>query len=362
MPTLAETRTLLSRYSGANNDFEDRLNLVRARLLPMMNASGTKEEVTLPVFSDKDGYSIVTAPYGYANILKGRINRSWNPLCNQPPRRVTDALSESGMSTDFQEVTGKFCVFQEWSSAMRLQFAFETSEASGVIHIRGKLAGEQVYSLYSSTWIEGEKLAFSGTTTITSTKYFDPEGLSIVKPVTLGRVFMFVIDDAGNRTAVGEFFPSETIPRRKRYRIESCSDASTVTSATPIASQYYTKAETDALFAGAGTITVNAVGTHDLVYGAYFLRILKVVAAGGVAAYTHKFTLDNATVKDGGTLRVLLEIPSVADGLKQTVSFYDNTIAGTLLQTVVGDSSNAIYQTLVFSYTSGVWSFEGREL
>ena len=366
MPTLTEVTTALSSYAGANQSFLSRLNIVRSRLIPHVNCPGTKQLIKLPVFSDADGNSIVTLPREYKTILAGAV-KSDQVLCSGRPMRVSNEWAQfdpsgsgyGALTDSFQDVTGRFCVFQEWDTPMRLRFKFEVSESSGVIHIRGLYSGEKVYSLYSATWIDGEKVAFTGTTTVTSAKYFDAQQLSIVKPVTLGRVSMYAVDSTGNETLVAVYEPGETSPRWRRYMVPECDDTSVTTSTTAVVpSQVYTKTEIDALFADAGTITVSATGTHDLVYSSYISRVLKVVASAGSGAYTHKFLLDNATVKSGGTLRVRL---AVAASANPTLEFYDNVSTGSPIVTVPGDSDNTTSYTLVFSFDGTNWNYEGRE-
>lgn len=363
---VSQIRSSLSRYAGSGNTFLDRLNEVRARLIQSGNWVGIKSQIALDVFSDRDGQSIVTPPNG-SKILAGAL-RNTDVLCNGAPMGVDNAwsdFSENGLgwgsvTSNFLEITGKFCVFQEWTDGLLLRFKFETTEASGVIHIRGTLSGEPVYSLYSAIWIEGEKIAYSGTTTQTTTKYYDPDGLVIVKPVTLGRVSMYVVDSDGVETLVAVYLPNETIPRWKRYRVPQCESVSATTSTTPVTpSQYYTKSELDDLFKDEGTITVSTTSSHDLVYSAYFLRIVKIVGSSGSGSYTHDFLLDNSTAKNGATLRIVL---SVAASANPHLKFWDNTTAGSPLEQVDGDSSNAQSFTLVFSYNGTSWKSEGREV
>lgn len=364
--TVAQIRSSLSRYSGSGNTFLDRINECRQRFYDSGNWKSTKDQIVLTVFSDRDGQSIVTPPDG-AKILAGAV-RSTDVLCSGSPMGVRNAWSDfdknglgwGGLTNDFQEVTGTFCAFQEWTDAMRLRFKFETSESSGVIHIRGTLDGEPVYSLYSATWIEGEKVAYSGTTTQTTTKYYDPDLLSIIKPTTIGRVSMYVVDDDGNETLVAIYRPNETVPKWKRYRVPQCDDVSATESTTTVTpSQFYTKSELDDLFKDEGTITVSTTSSHDLVYAAYFLRIVRVVGAAGSGSYTHDFLLDSSTAKNGATLRIVLSVVASAN---PHLKFWDNTATGSPLEEVDGDSSNTQAFTLVFSFNGTNWKSEGREL
>lgn len=370
MPTVSEVQTILSRYAGSGNTFLSRLNEVVARYRQSGNWKGTKEQIELTVYSDRANNSIVTLPRKGKAILAGAV-LSPNTLCAGSPMGVLNGWQEfsknglgyGGLSTDdFQEVEGRFAVFQEWSDPMYIRLKFEVSESSGVVHLKGKFNGDDIYSSYSGSWILGEKIAFSGTTTVTSSKKFDALGFSAVKPVTNGRISVYCVDDDDVETLVGVWEPTETVPRRRRYKVPACDDvSSTEATTTTLQTQFYSKAEIDAMFARDEAITVSSTGTTDLVYAAYLLRVVPITAEAGTGAYTRKFTLDNSTVKDGGTLRIVLEVAASAN---PTLSFYDNTISGTLLTTITGDSDNAQYMTLIFSYEAGTgtWHYEGREV
>lgn len=365
MPTLSEVQTLLSRYAGAGNTFVDRLNLVRARYLQSGSYPGTKEQVSLPIYSDKDGFSIVTLPRKYRTILAGAV-ASPNVLCSGSPMGVKNefepfavgGLGYGGLTRNFQEVTGRFAVFQEWDVGMRVRFKFEQSETAGTIYVYGTLNGEDVWALNTSTWEKRVAVAYSGTTTVTTDKYFDAYQFKVQKPVTNGRVATYVVDDDNVETLVGIYEPSETIPKWRRYRVPDCTDVA-VTTGPSIAteSQFYTSTELDALFNGTDTIAVSSTGSHDLVYPVYFQRRLTINAAAGSGAYIATFLLDNATVKKGGILRVIIDI---AQSANPTLKFYNNSLAN-LLQTIIGDSDNETFATFIFSYDGSNWIYDGRE-
>jgi hypothetical protein len=371
----SEIAALLSSYAGAGNSFNQRLDMVRARLLPMGNWRGSKVPVSLNIFSDVFGNPIVTLPRQFNTILAGTFRPIYSNCGGRPIGNINgwgeylrdgSGIVGNGCSDNFIEQNGRYCVFQDWSGSMQLRFKFETTESAGVILIRGMYSGEKVYSLYSGSWIEGEKVAFVGTANVTSTKFFDAENLSLLKPATNGRIFMYAIDGNGNEILVAVYEPGETVPRWRRYKVPRGTEATPVLATSVIPSQFFTKDElaalldTDlsALFGDQGTITVSAAGSHDLVYAAYIMRTVRIVAQAGSGAYVHNFTLDNATVKQGGTLRIPLEVAASAN---ITLNFYDNSTGGTLLQTVVGDSSNALYETHVFEYNGTVWNWLGRE-
>lgn len=86
-------------------------------------------------------------------------------------------------------------------------------------------------------------------------------------------------------------------------------------------------------------LEVSAAGTTDLVPTHLFAQwTQRVTALTGSGAYTHKLTLDNGKARDGSIFRVTIALPASAN---PTIEIRDETAAGTLLQTVAGDSDNA---------------------
>lgn len=340
----------------------------------MLNSRDTKQSLLLNIFTNFLGEAIITLPRGFTSILAG-VPVPGICACPSDSMQVHNGwYSSSGngvnvkCTTDsFIEQNGRFCVFQDWAGSMLLRFSFEHAESAGEIHIRGKFAGDDVYSLFSSSWISGEKLSFVGTATVTSTKLFDSVGLSIIKPVTTGRVSMFAVDEDNVETLVAIYDPSETVPRWRRYKVPNITgvDLSILAGVTTTdsggtslpASQFYSRDEIDSMFADSGTITVNSTGTHDLAYSAYFLRTVKIIAQAGT--YTHNFTLDNSTVKTGAIFRARLELAASAGNV---IRFYDNSTGSTLLQESLPDAGLDQYLTWVFEWDSANWHFVGREL
>lgn len=365
--TLSAVRTLLSDYAGANNDFEDRLNMVCARLLQAGNWPGSKQQIKLTVYADAAGTSIVTLPRRYKTILAGAVQNE-NVLCSGQPMGVRNSWSEfsknglgyGGLSDDFTEVTGRFSVFQEWTDPMYIRFKFERSESAGSIYISGTLDGEDVWALNGATWEKREAVAFSGTTNATSTKLYDADQFKIKKPVTNGRVSAYTVDTDGNETLVGVYEPSETLVRWKRYKVPECADVSAIESETAaVASQVYTQAEIQSQFADGGSITVNSAtdSPQDLAFDPFFIKTVTIIAQDGAASYTHKFTLDTTGPFNGAMMYIPLEIAASAD---PTLEFYNESAAGTLLQSIPPDSSNAQYMTLVFRFNGTIWRYLGR--
>lgn len=225
--TRAEVRSLLADYAGANQDFNTRLDLVRAELLRGMTPTDGKVGVLLTIFFDVDGKAIVTLPRQFQSIQAGVI-RPANPLFGGFPLRIHNGWYQTiGMqrwfysvcqTTGFDLVNGGFCVFSEWITPLQLRFTFETSETPAKLLIRGTKNGVSIYTNTSSGWINGEELSFSGSTTVTTTNMFDARSLYIVKPITKGRVTMSTWDGT-TATPVAIYEPNETVPRWTRYQV-----------------------------------------------------------------------------------------------------------------------------------------------
>lgn len=236
MPTRGEVEELLSSYAGNGNDFATRLDLVRSELLPMGNWRGSKVAILLSIYTDVDGWSIVTLPRTFNTILAGLANPPSNvvsPFCRWPllvrngwweTLPYSRGLSQCCNRGSFNEVNGRFCTFSDWTTPLQLRFKFETTEASGKLTIQGTNNGTDVYS--GTPWAKGEILAFSGITTVTTTNSFDARNLYIVKPETKGRVSMYTWDGA-TETLVAVYDPGETVPRWRRYHVPTITNPTT---------------------------------------------------------------------------------------------------------------------------------------
>lgn len=223
MPTSAELQTLLGSYIGVGNSWLSRLNLVRARLLEDGSWPGTTPRITLTVYEDADGNSIVTLPRQYLAILRGYIAPT-SALCAIAPIGTSGVFNETGYrwNRDFQEVPDYFCVFSEWTTPLRIRLKFEVTELAGAIYLSGNYNGDPVWKTNSGTWENREAVAYTNSAapnTVTSTKYFDAKGFKLVKPDTLGRVSAYTVTDAGVETLVGVYEPKENLPRWRRYKV-----------------------------------------------------------------------------------------------------------------------------------------------
>lgn len=107
-------------------------------------------------------------------------------------------------------------------------------------------------------------------------------------------------------------------------------------------------------------ITVRAAGTHDLVPDKPFLQWFQLVEVenGEDGPYTHTLTIDNVEAVVGAIYRIELDIEA---GTNPTIEIYDNTTAGTLLQTISGQGDAATYFIFEARYDGTNWhKFDGR--
>lgn len=98
--------------------------------------------------------------------------------------------------------------------------------------------------------------------------------------------------------------------------------------------------------------SVSSTGTTDIVAPLPFVQntvFVTVNSEGG--AFTHKLTISLTNALTQAILHIRLDFAATAD---PTVEIYNNTIAGTLLQTITGqaDSSTSFILDLVFNGTA----------
>jgi hypothetical protein len=237
VPTLAEARTLLSRYVGANNDFEDRLNLVRARLLQSGNWRNTKAKVTFNVFPDSEGNAVVTLPRSLNTILAGMylnssgdcsygyplpVRNSWYSFTQGGSGYFSDARYRWSGGIEPEE--GWFRTFADWSTPKKLRLKFAATETNGLIfNLRGVNSSGPIYTGTAGSTIEGENLTTAGATTLTTTSDFSEPPYALAKPVTFGRVSMYTWDGT-TETLVAIYDPTETVPMWRRYLVPGCAN------------------------------------------------------------------------------------------------------------------------------------------
>lgn len=234
MPTLAETRTLLSRYAGANNTFVDRLNLAVQRLMQSGNWRFTKERVTFSVYLDAQNRAVITLPKKYVTVLAGvflqtcdaggwvygwplPVQNSWYSYSLDGNGFIPD--SRYNWQGGFIPEEGWFTTFRDWTTPVYLRLKFSAAESNGLVfNIRGNLNGQPVYT--GSGTIQGENLTTTGAT-LTTTSQFSEIPYEVAKPVTVGRVSMYTWDGV-TETLVATYDPTETLPKWRRYRVPGC--------------------------------------------------------------------------------------------------------------------------------------------
>lgn len=237
MPTLAEVRTLLSRYAGANNDFEDRLNLARERLMKSGNWKATKVKTVFNVFPDASNRAVVTLPRSLNTILAGLylntagdcvygyplpVRNGWYSFSSGGPGYFTDSRYRWRQGIEPEE--GWFNTFADWTTPKKLRLKFAATEANGLIfNLRGVNASGPIYTGAGVNTIEGENLTTAGATTLTTTSDFSEPPYAVAKPVTYGRVSMYTFDGV-TETLVAIYDPSERTPMWRRYRVPGCTD------------------------------------------------------------------------------------------------------------------------------------------
>lgn len=369
MPTLSAVRASLWKY-GSNvpyltatdadkAEFDAKLNQVCDRYLKA--GYSDKVAVALTAYLDACDTAYVTLPPELSAIL-GAVS-STNGCCGYPLTGRSEWYeylpNSIGLGactgSQFIAMPGRFTTFQDWNTPMRLRIKMEKAEAATFI-FRGKLLGEKIYTDNGSEWIEGVELDYVAAT-VTTTQLFDEPPYLVIKPVTEGRVTLWVVDSDNVETQVATYEPYETVPHFKRYKVPVCdidpSDLITPTSTTTLPSSVYSVADIDAMFGTGLTITVATTGTTDLApTKSFFQWFQRIIAEDGVGNYTHKFTLDNAKAKSGAIFRVAIDLEASAN---QTINIYDDNIAGTLLETVTGDSSNARYYFFEARFNGATW-------
>lgn len=236
MPTVAQARTALARYAGANNTFIDRLNLSLERLIKSGNWRGTKVNTVFNVFPDTNNRAVITLPRGLNTILAGvflntcssgnaygyplPIRNGWYSFNQNGPGLIENSLYRWNGGLEAEE--GWFRTFRDWTTPLQLRFKFAATEANGgIINVRGLFNNQPIYTGAGVNTIEGENLTIAGATTLTTTNSFQEPPYALVKPVTYGRVSMYTWDGS-TETLVAIYDPTETVPQWRRYLPPAC--------------------------------------------------------------------------------------------------------------------------------------------
>lgn len=252
MPTLGEARAFLSRYAGQGNSFAERINFATARLLPEVNAKGTKVTAQFAVYKDARGNRFVTLPRELEAILAGAyqaptpdaqgpnwfwcgqpipIRNSWYQYSASGPGNYVGGFGALGsglegyVGQDWQRgiipMEGRYTTFCDWVDPMRLRLKVEVPEVAGSMLVRGELSGQKIYSQSGGNWIEGVEIDFTNAD-VTTTQTFDRPPYEIVKSITKGRVQLYMVDSDNVETLVGYYEPQETNPSYIRYIVPIC--------------------------------------------------------------------------------------------------------------------------------------------
>lgn len=235
MITLANAQTLLGAYAGIGQNFMTRLNLVRERLLKSGNWSSTKAQVVFAAYPDENNQGFITLPREYESILAIAPMPFLGSQCIGYPMRTRGLWYEfyqggPGVSNNqlwqwrrgLVPIQQAFTTFADWSTPVTLQLQFETSEDAGLVNFRGTLDGKKIYSVINGVWQEGCPLGYSGNSTVTTTQTFDAPPYAIIKPPTIGRVFLYTVSGA-TTALVGIMEPAETLVQWRRYKVPVCS-------------------------------------------------------------------------------------------------------------------------------------------
>lgn len=238
--TVAQARTLLSRYTGQGNVFVDRLNLACERLVKSGNWRSTKDAVVFQVYLRDDNTAFITLPRVFNTVEAAVVFRfqqqddntrrcgfpmairdSWFSFLDSGPGYTTDARFRWG--NGFIPENDRFTTFKDWVIPAKLRFKFAATEANGgIINVRGLSGGQPIYTGSGASTIEGENLTIAGSTTLTTTSSFDLPPYGLVKPTTYGVVSMYTFDGV-TETLVARYDPTETVPQWRRYQVPACS-------------------------------------------------------------------------------------------------------------------------------------------
>lgn len=235
MITLSECQTLLGSYVGAGLDFTSRLNLTRERLLKQINASNTKSQVVFQAYPDVNLQGMITLPRYYQTLLAIAPLPSAQSQCFGHPLRTRGLWYEyysggAGVSVNQTiawsrgaiPINANFTTFADWSTPQYLKLVFEVAE-TGQFVFRGTLNGQRIYSVISGSWAEGCPLSFNGSSPVQTTQTFDAPPYAVIKPVTVGRVWLYTVDPVSSvQMLVAIYDPTETVPAWKRYKVPVC--------------------------------------------------------------------------------------------------------------------------------------------
>lgn len=227
MLTLAEAKTALSQFVGANIDFTSQLNRASERLIKSGNWRNTKVQAVFSAYPDASGAATITLPRQFNSILAiaplpasdsvGRsmpVRGSWYEFYSGGPGFSVNQTA--GWSRGLVPINGRFTTFSDFANC-KLKIITEHAEAGSII-FKGQSGGEHIFSTFNSAYQGGValSLATSGATTSIA---FDSAPFTVVKPVTVGRVWLYAVAADLTETLVAVYEPTETGIAWPRYKV-----------------------------------------------------------------------------------------------------------------------------------------------
>ncbi len=347
----------------ANIDEDKYLNLALESLLRGYEGENSRDVVSFVVQPDENGEGFITMPRRYLAI-RGAVTGCGYPLrirngwYEYAPGAIGMKCGSDAMR-GIIPLQGRYTTLSNWNVPLYLRFKFEQNETSGTIIVRGRLVGQQIWTVGASGSTEGENVDYAHsdvpapTSQVTTVNVFDEPPYQIIKPVTKGRVRMYTVDGDGNETLVAIYEPSERSPRWKRYKVPILPSPNQVTVVPVPIGGIYTAGQIETFFGGFTPLTVNADGSRTLSPSApYSQWYQRINAEAGSGAYTYVLRLSRNTPLSGAIFRIQFEIEQSAN---PTIEVYDDDEL-TPLQTISGDSSNTTSALLECEFQSGAWS------
>ena len=227
MLVLSEARTFLSQYVGSGIDFTTRLNLACERLIKSGNWRNTKVQVIFSAYPDASGAATITLPRNFNTVLSiaplpasdtvGKplsVRNSWYEFHSGGPGFIANQTTQ--WSRGLVPVNGRFTTFADFTDC-KLKIVTEHAE-SGSIIFKGQSGGAYIFSTFNSIYQGGVALSLS-TSGATTSIAFDVPPFTVVKPVTVGRVWLYAVAADLSETLVAVYAPGETGIAWPRYKV-----------------------------------------------------------------------------------------------------------------------------------------------
>jgi hypothetical protein len=190
--------------------------------------AGTVRNVIFKLYDDQ-----ITLPRNIGMILGAEVKGTGDRAKLHQAYNVTNEWWQFtsggfGISVDAPDDVGQFIqngdglvTFRALPSAGTLKIVTTANESSGLkFHVRGYYDGSKVFTMESTTQIEGENASIPTTqgSSITFAATYDSL-YSIVKPVTNGVVLLYHVAEDDTETLVGSYEPGETHPCYRQYLV-----------------------------------------------------------------------------------------------------------------------------------------------